>query len=160
MFYSGETLLQMKLIKSGPAFPLPSLGEGGIQTFVSPGFESANLKCSVCCSFHFFISCILSYFPFVSKHIAPKIKINFSALEPLELEQCFSTLAESFTECVIIFMGCVVCTDFFSPSSPHKMLYHKSERRVFSPVYVGLHEQEREEQGFYFRVLCLCCHIK
>lgn len=164
MFYSGETLLQMKLIKSGPAFPLPSLGEGGIQTLVSPGFESANLKCSVRCSFHFFISCILSYFPFVSKHIAPKIKINFSALEPLELEQCFSTLAESFTEYSIplLFSWDVLSAQifFFSPSSPHKMLYHKSERRVFSPVYVGLHEQEREEQGFYFRVLCLCCRIK
>lgn len=53
MFYSGETLLQMKLIKSGPAFPLAiswgeegSGGGGRIQTLVSPGFESANLKCS------------------------------------------------------------------------------------------------------------------
>lgn len=151
----------MKLIKSGPAFPLPSLGEGGIQTLVSPGFESANLKCSVRCSFHFFISCILSYFPFVSKHIAPKIKINFSALEPLELEQCFSTLAESFTECVIIFMGCVVCTDFFfSPPLPTKCCITSQSVGFFSPVYVGLREQEREEQGFYFRVPCLCCRIK
>lgn len=89
----------MKLIKSGPAFPLLSHGVAksggrGDSNVHFSSFESANSKCSVYCSFHFFIFCIVSYPPtptFLSQSASPqKIKINFLACGAFGIRAEFS----------------------------------------------------------------------
>lgn len=109
----------MKLIKSGPAFPLAiswgvegrSWGVGGgIQTLVSPGFESANLKCSARRSFsflHFLHIKLLS--PLFQKRVGPqKTRINFSATEAFGIRAVF----DSHTRRVICGVRCCCYYDY------------------------------------------------
>lgn len=78
-------------------------------------------------------------------------------LEALELEQCFSTLAESFIVVTALFSWDVLSAKIFFFG--HKMLYHKLECGVFSPVYASLHEIERERKCDYILVCCVCVAV-
>lgn len=137
----------MKLIKSGPAFPLRHLlgeEEEDIQTLVSPCFESANLKCSARCSFSFlhFLNIKLLSLCFKA-HRPQKYRSIFQRLRLWNQSSVFPTLTESFAECVVniiiviasvVFPACLVCT--LSPFT--KCCITSQSARISSPVYVGL----------------------
>ena len=52
----------------------------------------------------------------------------------------FHTSRVIYCSYCIIFMGCVVCMDFFFLS---QILYHKLQNGGFSPVYASLYERVR-----------------
>lgn len=143
----------MKLIKSGPAFPLRHLlgeEEEGIQTLVSPGFESANLKCSARCSFSFLHFLHIKLLSLCFKaHRSQKYRSIFQRLRLWNQSSVCPTLAESFAECVvviiiviaiIVFTARLVCT--LSPLT--KCCIASQNAGVSSPVYVGLWKRHAE----------------
>lgn len=150
----------MKLIKSGPAFPLRHLlgeDEEGIQTLVSPGFESANLKCSARCSFSFlhFLHIKLLFLCFKA-HRPQKYRSIFQRLRLQNQSGVFPTLTESFAECIVViimisiivfFAACLVFTLPFT-----KCCITSQSARVSSPIYGGL--EKRRAEIFIFCCVC------
>lgn len=142
----------MKLIKSGSAFPLLSLGGVGNSNARFSRLWKCKLKVLRVLSFSFLHFLHIKFlFPFCFKVHCPENKDQFFSARGFGIRAVFSTLAEWFTVVTALFSRAVLCCTY-------KIFVSQiTDCGAFSPVYASLHEIEGKCD--YISACCVCADV-